>query len=529
MNAEFISASSITRFQQPFRELLGGADHPLLPALSSRFGYDDRLGLLSNRPGVPESIAADLEDHNRRMGAGEEIIEKMRYVLEGAGGIVVTGQQPGLFGGPLLTLYKGLTAVALARRLEERFAVPVVPVFWNAVNDDDFAEVRSCTLVTPEPKLVTIEVPARYHESGMCVGSIPVGDLSGLLDAARGFLEQWGGNGREAFRLLAQAFESEYWGEHFARILVRLLGGRILVFNAGSSAWVCEGVNIARAFAADRQKALESLRERARRMKSIDMPATIPEGTLGIPLTLIEDGRRRRFSAWDEATIARLIEERACDLYPNVALRSIYQDALLPVLAHVVGPGEVHYLAQLSPLYEALGVPEPVRVPRMTLTLLPPAVSSVSAALDKSRSDVYLDWALSRRQYVASLMPDGYCEAVEELASLVSRDGSELIRRIDGGAQLQKEINRISELVSGLKSKAEELLVQRSKQEGLDLSLVSDFLHPRGALQERMLSLLVPLCAGGFEFVTGLLSLADEHLERLEGSGSGHFVVDLQS
>ena len=58
-------------------------------------------------------------------------------------------------------------------------------------------------------------------------------------------------------------------------------------------------------------------------------------------------------------------------------------------------------------------------------------------------------------------------------------------------------------------------------------SLISDFLYPKGALQERVLSLLVPLCAGGIEFVGMLERYANEHLERLEVSGSGHFLSDL--
>lgn len=524
---ETISASSITRFHSPFRELLGGGKHPLLPDPAARFPWEERFEVVTSRINPARSIMIDLENQNRKLGADEEVVNKIRPVFEGAGGIVVTGQQPGLFGGPLLTLYKALTAVELARRLEERFGVHVVPVFWNAVNDDDFPEVRTCTLVTPEAKPVAIEVPSRYHRAGMCVGSIPLGHLKGLLDVARTILERWGENGRTAYAVLAESFEAERWGEHFARILVRLFGGKILVYDAGSRAWACEGIPIAERFGTVRSKVLEALQERAHHMESIALEPTIPERTLEVPVTLIENGTRKRFGSWDDEAVGRMIEERPCDVYPNVALRSIYQDALFPVIAHVVGPGEMQYLVQISPLYEALEVPEPIRVPRLSLTLLSQTVSTVSEALGISRSDVFLDWAGKSREYVASRMPDGFNEAVDELSALVSRRGRELVQQLGPDAQLGRDVDRISELIAALKAKGEERLVQRFKRDGLDLSLAADFLYPRGALQERVLSCLVPVCAGGFELLGSLVRAAGEHLDRLDESGSGHVLMDL--
>src|SRR2546425_2199616 len=94
----------------------------------------------------PDVIAAALPGPGRdRLAAGEVLA-------------VTTGQQPGLFTGPLYTIYKGLSAVALARRLERDWKIPIVPVFWVAGDDHDFAEANHAWVLdrTGEPARIVL-------------------------------------------------------------------------------------------------------------------------------------------------------------------------------------------------------------------------------------------------------------------------------------------------------------------------------------------------------------------------------------
>jgi len=93
---------------------------------------------------APDVVAAALPGAARdRLAAGEVLV-------------VTTGQQPGLFTGPLYTVYKALSAIALARRLERERRVPVVPVFWVAGDDHDFAEANHTWFLNAAGELVQV-------------------------------------------------------------------------------------------------------------------------------------------------------------------------------------------------------------------------------------------------------------------------------------------------------------------------------------------------------------------------------------
>ena len=79
--------------------------------------------------------------------------------------VVTSGQQPGLFTGPLYAIYKALSAAALAKRLEARWETPVVPVFWVAGDDHDFAEANHATWLRADGSLRTETLRARASEA----------------------------------------------------------------------------------------------------------------------------------------------------------------------------------------------------------------------------------------------------------------------------------------------------------------------------------------------------------------------------
>jgi len=111
-----------------------------------------------------------------------EVATRLERVLNGEGFVVTTGQQPVLFTGPLYVVYKALTAIELARVLEERLDVPVVPVFWIASDDHDWEEIGQATILDRQGNLETIKLGPTSGFEGRAAGSAPLGPpVSSLL------------------------------------------------------------------------------------------------------------------------------------------------------------------------------------------------------------------------------------------------------------------------------------------------------------------------------------------------------------
>ena len=117
---------------------------------------------------------------NRRLGASAESLEVLDSIRTGRGVFVVTGQQPGLLGGPLYTLYKVATAVDLARWMREEFAIPTAPLLWNASDDVDFSEVATAVFPGTDLTTAVLTLEASSHEAGAWVGNIGGDALEGV-------------------------------------------------------------------------------------------------------------------------------------------------------------------------------------------------------------------------------------------------------------------------------------------------------------------------------------------------------------
>lgn len=344
-------------------------------------------------------LADVLQAQQSRRGAPAEARAAAELLRDPRAVAVVTGQQAGLFGGPLFTLLKALTALKLADRLRLQHQVPVVAVFWIDAEDPDWSEVSSCTVLDSEWRARTITLPPPQGAGEAPVASFRLG---GALLHALTELEAALPKTEFIASLLAslrEAYGSDCgMAEAFGRWMETTLGRRGLVVYDSSdpaSKPLVKGIFARELQDPDRTSSLAT-RAGAElvelgyhaQVTPRDGPALFHLDGRGEPQRGSRGGIpcrraiRRQGNAFvvgdtlhDVAALVSSVAEEPEAFSPNVLLRPIVQDTLFPTVCYVAGPNELGYQAQLRTVYEYFGVPMPLYYPRASATLLDSAAA----------------------------------------------------------------------------------------------------------------------------------------------------------
>jgi bacillithiol biosynthesis cysteine-adding enzyme BshC len=297
---------------------------------------------------------------------------------------IVTGQQAGLFGGPVYTLLKALTAIRLAEDLERREGSPAVAVFWIDSEDHDWNEVRSTSVLDAQCELRSIALPERTD-------AVPVASvvLDGSIDAALSALSE---------ALAPTEFTSELldglrrayrpgvgMSQAFGTWLESVLGplGLVVFDCADPAAKPMAAATFAHEFAHPGRTS-ELAAAAGQELTALGYHPQVTPQDGGVALFSL-DGARRPIQRQGDRFVVPGTPERTIDpadavshperFSPNVLLRPIVQDALFPTVCYVGGPSELAYLGQLRRVYEHFGVAMPLICPRGTATLLDSAAA----------------------------------------------------------------------------------------------------------------------------------------------------------
>lgn len=451
-----------------------------------------------------EALADVLREQNQAWGNDGEAARRNIEALRGPeSAAVVTGQQLGLFGGPLYTLYKAVTTVQLARRLTERTGRAVAPVFWMAGEDHDFEEVRAATLLRGGAP-VRIALPA--SEERTPVGRRRLGEeaeaaVAALAEALRptaftpGILEAVGAAYRpgvpmrEAFALLMAHLFAETGLVLMSSDDARLKRLVAPVFRAEIEGY--EETH-ARLEAVGRELEAEGFHEQVAPMP-VNLFLMEPEGRFTPDPeagAFVLRGLGRRFSKGD---LLALLEAEPERFSPNVVLRPIVQDLLLPTAAYVAGPGEAAYFAQLRPVYERFGVPMPVVYPRASVTLIEASVERTLARFGLAPADLAEDLeALHRRIALARAGHDveaAFAEAARALDA-VADDLRPVAEAADPtlGPSAEALRARLHNELRDLEARIARAEKRKHDEARAQLEAAQASLYPGGSPQERVLS-----------------------------------------
>ncbi len=494
---------------------------PADPALMA--GYRERAAFLDAGfdAGAREVLAGEFT------GGGEGREARLhRFVTEG-GYLVTTGQQPGLFGGPLFTLYKGFTAAALARRLEGALGRPVLPVFWIASEHHVWEDLRRARVIDTANELREVALPPRAGAS-MPVHRVPlegagpaaVEQLLALLPDTE-FVPRWATLLRESHRPEATLVDA------FAHVMEELLGpAGVFLIRANAPALTRGRLPLLLRELEESAGRDRALSEKAAALVEAGFEPQVPHLEGGTNLFLEgPGGRERLFMDGDgfrlrgsgmrlrREDIAARVRDDPSVLSPNVLLRPVVEAALLPTLAYVGGPGEIAYHPQTAPVFEAHGVARPVVHPRAGLFVLERKVEKILSKFEVGLNDLAIPHHELAGRIAREEMPPGVRGAFARAREGVRGGRSELVRevgRVD--RSLVGAVESFESQTFGLLEELERKVLQAVKRENeialRQLAKAQLHLFPLGKPQERVLDPFQFLPRYDAEFLTAAAEAA---------------------
>jgi len=452
-----------------------------------------------DRPALVAALEAGLRD----LRAPDAAFQAAVRLREPGTVVVVTGQQPGLLGGPLMVLVKALAAAALARRLEAA-GVAAVPVFWHASEDHDHAEADHIGWAAGAT-LDRLRLPLPEDGRVLSAVEVPRAAAAELVERVLGDLGDGPGRGVLEELLLTESEEPLSFGTWTGRLVARILGEQGIV--------VVEPHRLrsaARAVARHELQHPGVLHAGVERAQALVIAAgyTSPLALRRPELLFHVDpasGARSRItiaggrgevngaSAGVDEWLGRLDDDPGLFSW-NVAARVLAQDVALPVAAQVCGPAELGYVSLLREGHAALGVPQPLAVLRPGVTLVDRAARRACERLAITADEVVV--------HGADAIPAVPFDGEEPLARLAEAVAAIPEGRSPGSKRRRAELVRQSGLLAdALRRDAADADRVRTDRR----SVVLGALRPFGRPMERVLSYLPWFARGGDDFVAALL------------------------
>ena len=450
-----------------------------------------------------ERVSGILERQNRSWDASAKTFANLDRLRNGAAA-VVTGQQVGLFGGPMFAIYKALTAVKLA---EEATAagVDAVPVFWLATYDHDLAEVNHVSLVGPDGVPQVLTTPS-HDVAGAPVSAVRFGDeIVPVAEQAAALLGD-----SEAAKFLRESYRpGETMGSAFARLFARIFADWGVILLDASDAELSRVAEPIYHAAVERADELDrALLKRGTELEAAGYHQQVKVTESSVLLFTMREGARvpihrhvagtEQFVIDGEAAGEKLSKDELLAqikahperFSPNVLLRPVVEDYLLPTLAYTGGAAETAYFGQAGAVYEELlGRVTPI-VPRYSATVVEPKMQRLLERHGLSVADIFEGPDALRREIAARSLPDDLQNAFESAKqsfdqnfSAVKEKLEKLDRTLVDAAETAR--SKMQHQLEKLHTQAARAEAQKSELVTRHADLLSQVLYPDKGLQER--------------------------------------------
>lgn len=462
--------------------------------------------------------------YNAGLGAGAPAMANIEALADEGTFCVISGNQAGFLGGPVYTAYKIITTIRLAEALQARLGVRVVPVYWVASEDHDFHEINHAYFLKSDGEVGRVRF--NWASQGNPVADLPV--AVGCRRAYEAYFEQLAGAPHAAqTRALFAPAEPEDYCTWQARLWSRLFADRGLVLVEPRAIRAAGGAFMR--FALEQVDEIdERLRLVRQRLAGAGYEATLTSERAGCLYTI--DGSGRRVRVQDPRAHLDAAVAHPGRYSTDAALRPLFADSLLPVLADVLGAGELAYQGMLAPLYELFSLPQPVLFPRKHYTVVGEAEACLLERYGISAEEVirgHLDLDATFRGRI----PPADLEAFEQVRLGLEQALAPLRPHVEAidpslGNTWQGALTGSLRAVAKLERRAMKAKMSRMRYSKQELQRLRNLLLPRGRLQERVFPLPHFLSRHGPSFIERLFSAGrledfSHHILTLEGGDAG--------
>lgn len=422
---------------------------------------------------------------------------------------VVTGQQLGIAGGPLYTIYKTITAIKLANLLAQKYPeMNFVPVFWLAGDDHDFEEISSINVINNDNKVekITYSVEEEGEKEAGSVGGIRLEQeiedfMSSLGNSLRtteftqdviGYLSSIYQQGRtiaESFSEMMFKFFDKYGlvifnpqTEDVKRLLVPVFRKEIENYRAHATKLISVSAGLDEEYHAQVK------------IRPINLFVNNERGRYLLdPLENNEFRLKRKKVKFTKDELLQLLESSPEMFSANVILRPVCQDYLFPTAFYVGGPAEISYFAQIIQLYKAFNIATPIAYPRISATIVEKSVQSLTQKFDLTVKDFFELKGEIFNSVAAKISEydiDGKFEVSENKVANIFDELKEYLTEIDKTLTdpVERSKQRTMQYFVELKAKAESARLRRHESTLNQLQKSYSMILPNDNLQERELN-----------------------------------------
>lgn len=476
--------------------------------------------------GSRKQSADILRKVNRRYQPSGEAMRNIDRLEQEGALAVVTGQQLGVLGGPIYTIFKTLSAIHLARRLENELDRPVIPVFWLADEDHDYQEVQNVTVVGKQ-EAHTVSLPDKEGNLPPVAELTYSQDLEKLKQEVKEILYETDFS-EELWSILDSSFQSgKRFDYSFGDYMARLFSGHGLVLAGSNHPAVKEltkgcmrdAIEQADTYREALEKQTDKLKEEYHQQVTLyDSNLFYLDPEQGrVKIMRNGDGwKTDSGKEWLTDDLLDEIDSNPGKFSPNVFLRPVMQDLFLPTLGYVAGPGETAYYGQMKLFFNSFDLKMPVIFPRLSATLVEPAIDRILEELpfeiheyNRRIEDLESDFVDSTEQADIETIFSDWKQEIEKISEAKTKTISEIDHTLEGASGKATAVY-MGEL-DKLKGKVYRSVKQQEQTQLNRIKKIKAQLFPNGGLQERTIAGIYFMNKYGVDIWDRLLDILDDN------------------